>query len=320
VPSKLRLGLTVCLLLLSWSAYGQQRITYAVTSLTPTHAGFLTALELDLFRKQGIEISQNVITGSSAIVPALLSGDIEVAVGISGEAVVRAYRQGAKNLRIIATEVPRFTFSLVTKPEIDKLEKLKGKVLGVTRFGGSLDASLRLILARAGLNNTKDRIVLVQMNRLPDLYAALISGRIDGGMLTSTFTQDAKRKGYNELVDLGVGDLTYPQAVIVTKAELLETKPDLVARFLRAYLLGLKEFITRRDLGMRVIEKYTKVSDAQALALDYEDFSKKYLSKDGVTSKDYFQVIFQQLQVPENERAEILATLIDNSILRRSER
>ncbi len=320
MPSKLRLGLTVCLLLLSWSAYGQQRITYAVTSLTPTHAGFLTALELDLFRKQGIEISQNVITGSSAIVPALLSGDIEVAVGISGEAVVRAYRQGAKNLRIIATEVPRFTFSLVTKPEIDKLEKLKGKVLGVTRFGGSLDASLRLILARAGLNNTKDRIVLVQMNRLPDLYAALISGRIDGGMLTSTFTQDAKRKGYNELVDLGVGDLTYPQAVIVTKAELLETKPDLVARFLRAYLLGLKEFITRRDLGMRVIEKYTKVSDAQALALDYEDFSKKYLSKDGVTSKDYFQVIFQQLQVPENERAEILATLIDNSILRRSER
>jgi hypothetical protein len=49
-------------------------------------------------------------------------------------------------------------------------------------------------------------------------------------------------------------------------------------------------------------------------------FSKKYLSKDGVTSKDYFQVVFQQLQVPENERAEILANLIDNSVLKASER
>lgn len=316
MPSKLRLGFTLCLLLLSCAAYGQQRITYAVTSLTPTHAGFLTALELDLFKKQGVEVTQNVITGSAAIVPALLSGDIDVAVGISGEASVRAYRQGAKNLRIIATEVPRFTFSLIAKPEIDAITKLKGKVLGVTRFGGSLDASLRLILARAGLNNTRDRIVLVQLNRLPDLYAGLISGRIDGAMLTSTFTQDAKRKGYNELVDLGVSDLTYPQAVIVTKAELLKTKPDLVARFLRAYLLGLKEFMTKKELGMRVIEKYTKVSDAQALAVDYEDFSKKYLSKDGVTSKDYFDVVFQQLQIPESERAEILSTLIDNSMLR----
>jgi ABC-type nitrate/sulfonate/bicarbonate transport system substrate-binding protein len=316
VPSKLRLGFTLCLLLLSCAAYGQQRITYAVTSLTPTHAGFLTALELDLFKKQGVEVTQNVITGSAAIVPALLSGDIDVAVGISGEASVRAYRQGAKNLRIIATEVPRFTFSLIAKPEIDAITKLKGKVLGVTRFGGSLDASLRLILARAGLNNTRDRIVLVQLNRLPDLYAGLISGRIDGAMLTSTFTQDAKRKGYNELVDLGVSDLTYPQAVIVTKAELLKTKPDVVARFLHAYLLGLKEFMTKKELGMRVIEKYTKVSDAQALAVDYEDFSKKYLSKDGVTSKDYFDVVFQQLQIPESERAEILSTLIDNSMLR----
>ena len=316
--SKPRLGLTFLFLLLSCTAYAQERITYAVTSLTPTHAGLLTALELDLFRKQGIEVSQNVITGSAAIVPALLSGDIDIAVGISGEAAVRAYRQGAKNLRIIATEVPRFTFSLVTKPEIDKLEQLKGKVLGVTRFGGSLDASLRLILARAGLNNTRDRIVLVQLTRLPDLYAALISGRIDGGMLTSTFTHDAKRKGYNELVDLGVGDLTYPQAVIVTKAELIKSKPDLVARFLRAYLSGLSEFIKRKDLGMRVIEKYTKVSDAQALAVDYEDFSKKYLSKDGVTSKDYFQVIFDQQQISANERGEILATLIDNSMLVKS--
>ena len=316
MPSKLRLGFTLCLLLLSCAAYGQQRITYAVTSLTPTHAGFLTALELDLFKKQGVEVTQNVITGSAAIVPALLSGDIDVAVGISGEASVRAYRQGAKNLRIIATEVPRFTFSLIAKPEIDAITKLKGKVLGVTRFGGSLDASLRLILARAGLNNTRDRIVLVQLNRLPDLYAGLISGRIDGAMLTSTFTQDAKRKGYNELVDLGVSDLTYPQAVIVTKAELLKTKPDVVARFLHAYLLGLKEFMTKKELGMRVIEKYTKVSDAQALAVDYEDFSKKYLSKDGVTSKDYFDVVFQQLQIPESERAEILSTLIDNSMLR----
>jgi ABC-type nitrate/sulfonate/bicarbonate transport system substrate-binding protein len=120
VPHKLRLGLTFCFLLLSSSAYGQQRLSYAVTSLTPTHAGFLTALELGLFRKENIEITQNVITGSAAIVPALLSGDIDVAVGISGEAAVRAYRQGAKNLRIIATQVPRFTFSLITKPEIDR--------------------------------------------------------------------------------------------------------------------------------------------------------------------------------------------------------
>jgi NitT/TauT family transport system substrate-binding protein len=309
-----------CLLLLASSAYAQQRMTYAVTSLTPTHAGFLTALELELFKKQGIDVTQNVITGSAAMVPALLSGDIDVAVGISGEAAVRAYRQGAKNVRIIATEVPRFTFSLVTKPEIDTLDKLKGKILGITRFGGSLDASLRLILARAGLNNTRDRIVLVQLTRLPDLYMGLISGRIDGGMLTSTFTQDAKRKGYNELVDLGVGDLTYPQAVIVTKDELIKSKPELIARFLRAYLLGLKEFLTRKDLGMKVIEKYTKITDKTALATDYEDFSKKYLSKDGVTSKDYFQVVFQQLQVPENERADILANLIDNSVLKASER
>ena len=110
---------------------------------------------------------------------------------------------------------------------------------------------------------------------MPDLYAALISGRIDGGMLTSTFTHDARRKGYSELIDLGVGDLTYPQVVIVTKAEFIKSKSDLVSRFVRAYLSGSNEFVKRKDLGMRIIEKYTKVSDALALAVDYEDSSKK---------------------------------------------
>ncbi|MGE5060990.1 MAG: hypothetical protein ACM3N3_17235 [Betaproteobacteria bacterium] len=77
---------------------------------------------------------------------------------LSGEAAVRAYHQGARSLAVIGTQLDKFTFSLYTKPEIKTPQDLRGKILGMSRFGGSLDISLRYGIQHVGLDPKRDNI------------------------------------------------------------------------------------------------------------------------------------------------------------------
>ena len=117
-------------------AVAAETVRLAFSSFSATNAGFFTAIEEKLFERRGIDLTHIYIASSSIVLPAVLTREVDVAT-LSGEAVVRAYHQGAKNLAIIGTQVDKFTFSLFTKPEIKTPPDLRGKILGVSRFGGA---------------------------------------------------------------------------------------------------------------------------------------------------------------------------------------
>ena len=132
-------------------------VRLAFSSFSATNAGFLTAIEEKLFEKRGIELIPVYIASSSIALPAVLTREVDFAT-LSGEAAVRAYHQGVRSLAVIGTQLDKFTFSLYTKPEIKIPQHLRGKILGVSRFGGSLDISLRYGLQHVGLDPKRDNI------------------------------------------------------------------------------------------------------------------------------------------------------------------
>ena len=154
--------------------------------------------------------------------PAVLTREVDLAT-FSGEIVVRAYHQGAKNLAVVGTQLDKFTFSLYTKPEIKTPQDLRGKILGVSRFGGSLDISLRYGLQQVGLDPKRDNITLVQAGGMPEIMAGLTAGKLDGAMLLSVYAQRGKELGYRELLDLGTLDVSFPQGVTLTTREFCAT-------------------------------------------------------------------------------------------------
>ena len=83
------------------------------------------------------------------MVQALIGGDLQGGSGASN-AVINAVLNGAPIVAIGGT-ANRPYHRLFVQPEINRLEDLKGKTLGVTRFGSITDNLTRILLRKYGL-------------------------------------------------------------------------------------------------------------------------------------------------------------------------
>ena len=296
-------------------AVAAETVRLAFSSFSATNAGFFTAIEEKLFERRGIDLTHVYIASSSIVLPAVLTREVDVAT-LSGEAVVRAYHQGAKNLAIIGTQVDKFTFSLFTKPEIKTPQDLRGKILGVSRFGGSLDISLRYGLQHVGLDPKRDNITLVQAGGMPEIMVGLTSGKLDGAMLLSVYAFRGRELGYRELLDLGTLDVSFPQGVTLTTREFLRDKKDLSRQFMASYLDGLELFLKNPKAGKKALARFTGVKEEKLLDADYAEYTEKYLNKSMTTEARMLSIVFDRIGVaPGDEREKLFKGLVDNSAL-----
>jgi NitT/TauT family transport system substrate-binding protein len=235
---------------------------------------------------------------------------------LSGEAVVRAYHQGAKSLTIVGTQLDKFTFSLYTKPEIKTPQDLRGKILAVSRFGGSLDISLRYGLQQVGLDPKRDNITLIQAGGMPEIMAGLTAGKVDGAMLLSVYALRGKELGYRELLDLGALDVSFPQGVTLSTRDFLRDKRDLAKRFMAAYFDGLDLFLKNPAIGKKALARFTGVKEEKYLNADYAQYAEKYLNKPMTTEPRMMTIVFDRIPVtaPE-ERDKLFKGLVDNSVI-----
>jgi ABC-type nitrate/sulfonate/bicarbonate transport system substrate-binding protein len=292
-----------------------ETLRLAFSSFSASSAGYFTAIEEKLFARRGIDLVHVYIASSTVVLPAVLTREVDVAT-LSGETVVRAYHQGARNLTIIATPVDKFTFSLFTKPEIKTPQDLRGKVLGVSRFGGSLDIALRYGLQHVGLDPKRDNITLIQAGGMPEIMAGLAAGKLDGAMLLSVYAFRGKELGYRELLDLGSLDVSFPQAVTLTTKDFLRDKKDLARRFLAGYLDGLDLFVKNPQIGKKALARFTGVKDEKLLDADYNQYKEKYLSKTAQTDARALAIVFERIGVASaDERDKLYKGVVDNSVL-----
>lgn len=299
----------------SGTALAADTLRLAFSSFSATNAGFFTAIEEKLFERRGIDLIHLYIASSAVVLPAVLTREVDVAT-LSGETVARAYHQGAKNLTVLGTQLDKFTFSLYTRPEIKTPRELRGKVLGVSRFGGSLDIALRYGLQTVGLDPKRDNITLVQAGGMPEIMAGLTAGKLDGAMLLSVYAQRGKELGYRELLDLGTLDVSFPQGVTLTTREFLRDKRDLAKRFMAAYLDGLELFLKNPRVGKKALARFTGVKEERFLDADYTQYTEKYLNKSMTTEPRMLSIVFDRIGVaPGDEREKLFKGLVDNGVL-----
>jgi NitT/TauT family transport system substrate-binding protein len=94
------------------------------------------AEEAGLFKKYDLEIPLVFVTPGAPAVAAILSGDSEVAV-IGAASITRPFVQGNKDPVLIGGVKSLLTHSIIAKPDIKTPEQLRGKRIGVSRFGSN---------------------------------------------------------------------------------------------------------------------------------------------------------------------------------------
>jgi ABC-type nitrate/sulfonate/bicarbonate transport system substrate-binding protein len=229
----------------------------------------------------------------------MLAKEIPIAE-IAIPAVIQANLAGA-DLVMLAGPNHKPGQKIMVRPEIRKAEELKGKKIGVTRFGTSDDFLLRYVLGQWGIAPDRE-VALIQMGGSQETLAGMIAKSVDGGLLSSPLHLQAVKLGFSMLADLSAIGVDYQGAGVVTTQRYLRENPDTIRRYLRAYVEGLHRLKTDKAFSMKVIGKYSRISEADALEETYQHYAVKVMPRVPYPTTKGIQMVLDEMST-RNPRA-----------------
>ncbi|HEX5023596.1 MAG TPA: ABC transporter substrate-binding protein [Candidatus Binatia bacterium] len=251
------------------------------------------AKETKLFEKRGLDV-RLVGMGTGAVsLRALIANDLEIA-SLSASGLVQAALQGADTI-ILSAAIDGFVFKVFGAPDMTSPAQLKGKTLGVSRYGATSDFAVRLALKKWGLNPERDLNIL-QVGTTQDTLRAMQTKRLDAGVLSGTASLMARKAGFRELGDLADLGLHYPMAPIGTTKSYVQKNEGLVKEFMLAYIEAIRDFKRNKEAALKVLKKYTRNDDPEVLEDSYSNYANKYLALPMPTA-DGIRTILTELSV-----------------------
>src|SRR6476661_9027394 len=145
-------SLTLVLLNFAAGVFAQP-IKFGYAALNAGQIAPWIAKEAGYLSKYGIEADLIYIPAVAAT-QALIAGEIQLAQ-VTGVSTAGAILGGA-DVRIVASSLNRLVGSIFARPEITSPEQLKGKKLGISRFGTLSDMATGIFLERVGLKRGTD--------------------------------------------------------------------------------------------------------------------------------------------------------------------
>lgn len=267
LPTRRAVDALICLLFvfhgrIANGAEVPQKLRVAYAAITAAFSIPWIAKDAGIFQRHGLDVELVYIASGSRAVQTLVGGSIDVAA-IGGPAGVDAKLAGADTV-YVAIPVNRVLVFTVAAPQIQRIEDMRGKSIGVTRVGTVTDFFTRLYLRQNNLVPDKD-VMIRQAGGLPEIVAALKAGQIHGGTFGFPAVLHARAAGFRVLVDYNTAGYRYPLSTVIVTQRLLRTQELAMRRFLEAHIEAVHRFKSDPELAMKVIGKYTQTTDRTML-------------------------------------------------------
>jgi len=280
-----------------------KKIVVAYSSIGPMATGIWMAKESGAFEKYGLQADIILITSGPVAVQSLIGGDLQF-VSAASNAVINAILNGAPIIAVAGT-ANRPYHRLFVQPEINRVEDLRGKSLGVTRFGSITDNLTRILLRKYSLENA---VNVRQMGGTIEVSAAF-QNRLIAGAVTSEMrvTPPSQAKVLLQLVDMGI---PYSMNMIAVQREYLRRNPDVVENAVRAYVDGLAFMHRNKERALKIIAKYSRLNDPKQIDQFYDD-AMTYLDRVPRAEPEAVQTILEFM----GKKGVALDTFQDNSVI-----
>ena len=249
------------------------------------------AKEARFFEKYGLDVEMNFEGASSVIVQAMLAGEANFA-GLAGPAVVSNVINGGDVIQVAAV-VKTFTIPMYSQPSISEVAQLKGQKVGVSRFNSISHIAALNIFQRAGVTGA----TIIQTGGIPESAAALMSGNVAAAMVPPPQSVMLREKGFRELIGVKQfreWNIPVVENGVASRRSYAEKNPDVVKRFIRAAFEGIRQIYNNKELTMKTLAKYTKITDQKLLDESYR-FSVEALSKDAFMPAEAFNALVEQM-------------------------
>jgi NitT/TauT family transport system substrate-binding protein len=294
------LGLLLCVLLLPLSILAQTinvRIAFnGFGGVVPLYMGD----DAGVFKKQGLNLELVFIPGGSVSLQALIGKSLDLLL-TGGPPVVNAYLQGAK-IKIIGGVVNLLPYMFVVTTGIRSGEQVKGKKIGISRFGSNTDYVVRLALNQFGV--TPNDVQIIQVGGSQARLVALKAGAIQATVLSPEEALVAQKMGFNVLFDFIEKGIEFPHVNFVARDDYLETQPQTVRSFMRAYLDAVRYYKTHRAEAVKKIMSLSKLPERQMAEVVY-DGSLRATPDDGKPTVKGMEVVLEAAG-KENPKAKFL--------------
>jgi NitT/TauT family transport system substrate-binding protein len=241
------------------------RLPYA--SVSVSQLPVWVAQDAGLFGKQGLDVSLEYVASGTTLIQTMVAGESEFGTA-SSEAAIAAALAGAP-LVILAPTVDRLVYNVFATTAVADAAAMRGRRLGVTRVGSSTDYAARQWLPTLGLRPDTD-VTFVQLGGQPEILAGLQSGAIDAGLLSPPGNVEARRLGLRDIADLSRLDVQFYQAAVIATSRVIEGRPDLVRRFMRALVEANAVIHQDRARTKQIIGRYTQTTDEEILEDSYD--------------------------------------------------
>ena len=211
-------------------------------------AGFYIAKEKGYFADYNIEVEFAQFGNSDEMLPALASGDVDIAGGVSTASFFNAIAQGI-DVKIIADKghnVPgKSYFSFVIgnemKDKIKEYKDFKGNRIAVSSKNSIDEYIYWEMLKHAGLTNEDVEFVL--LGDFGSMLGAIENGSVDAALQIEPLIAKGIENGFH----VRFGDTTdyAPEsqiAMVLGSPQFMNDEKNVSLRFMTAYLKGVRDY------------------------------------------------------------------------------
>jgi ABC-type nitrate/sulfonate/bicarbonate transport system substrate-binding protein len=283
-----------------------RKLTLGYSTVGPAGIGLWMAKEIGAFEKYGIDAELIFVSSGPVVVQALLGGDMKAGLAATN-AVTSAVLAGAPLISMMSL-INRPYYRCWVQPEISRVDELRGKTLGVSRFGSVTDNLTRIFLRRYNLEGA---VQIRQMGGTTEMAAAFQRRQIDGAVM-ATVRVNAPTRMLVDLADLGI---RYSNVVIAASRDYYQRNPDISEAMVRAYLEGVAAVNQQKERTLQVIQKYTRLQDPKLIQELYVD-GVKFLERVPRMDAEALAPIVEFM----GKKPIPVESIADNSIVNRLER
>ena len=253
-----------------------------------------------IFKQQGLNLEMVFIPGGSLSLQALIGRSLDLLL-TGGPPVANAYLQGAK-IKIIGGVTNLLPYTFVVATGLRTAEQVKGKKIGISRFGSNTDYVVRLALDQLGLSAAQ--VQIIQVGGSQARLVALKSGAIQATVLSPEEAIVAQKMGFSVLLDFIEKGIEFPHVNVVARDDYLETQAQTVRTFMRTYVESVRYYKTHRGEAVKKIMELSKLPERQMAETVYEG-SLRATPDDGKPTVKGMEVVLDSL-AKENPKAKSL--------------
>jgi NitT/TauT family transport system substrate-binding protein len=228
-----------------------------------------------LFKKNGLDVNMLFIPGGPTAAAAMVAGEVQ-AMAMAGPAIVASNLAGS-DLVMIAGIVNTFAFQFVTLKGITSPSQLKGKRIGVNRFGAAPDVAARFALRHMGIDPRE--VTILQLGEQSTRLAAMKAGQLEAAILLPPITTLAQKEGMNVLLDMSEMGAEFQITGLASSQSFITQKRSSALKLMRSFVEGIHFYKSRRKESMNIIAKYMRTDDMEAVGATYDYFAAKIVPK-----------------------------------------